>query len=222
METSITTQLFPAFKEWAAIVEALGAGEQILLLRKGGIAEGRGGFQVKNQRFWLYPTFFHAQLEESKSGAEKFFALAARTGTPAKSVHPLPDTTDFPAPQASTVAGRQVAPDATSPVTLRYFAKVEQSSFIDEWSRIQALDAQHLWKESLVRERFDWSKPPGLHVIIVRVFTISQPRVITPTAEMLGCKSWIDVPFDFEAVPSTPVLSDEAFEKKRKPYGSVK
>ena len=30
-----------AFKEWAVIVEALGQGEQIVILRKGGIAEGR-------------------------------------------------------------------------------------------------------------------------------------------------------------------------------------
>ena len=36
--------MFPAFKEWHVVVEALAAGEQILLLRKGGIAEGRGGF----------------------------------------------------------------------------------------------------------------------------------------------------------------------------------
>jgi len=192
METHLTTHLSPAFKEWAAIVEALGAGEQILLLRKGGIAEGRGGFQVKNARFWLYPTFFHAQLEESKPGAARFFALADRLDAPA--------------------GGSR---DATTPVTLRYFAEVVETVFVDDWSRIHALDAQHLWKENLVRERFDWSKPPGLHLIVVRVYATAQPHVVTPTPAMLGCKSWIEVPFDFEADASTAVLSDEAFEKKR-------
>lgn len=49
-----------AFKEWSPIVEALGAGRQILLLRKGGIAEGPGGFKPEHDRFWLYPTVFHA------------------------------------------------------------------------------------------------------------------------------------------------------------------
>ena len=192
MDTHVTTQLFPAFKEWAAIVEALGAGEQILLLRKGGIAEGRGGFQVKNQRFWLYPTFFHAQLEESKPEAAKYFSLADRL---------------------DTYAGG--SRDATTPVTLRYFAEIVESVFLDDWARIQALDAQHLWKESLVRERFDWSKPPGLHVIIVRVYATAQPHVIKPTPVMLGCKSWIEVPFDFETAASSPVLIEEIFEKKR-------
>jgi hypothetical protein len=32
------------FKEWALVCEALGRGEQTIILRKGGIAEGRGGF----------------------------------------------------------------------------------------------------------------------------------------------------------------------------------
>ena len=53
-----------AFKEWAVVVDALGRGEQILILRKGGIHEGRGGFQVEHDRFWLFPTRFH-EAEDS-------------------------------------------------------------------------------------------------------------------------------------------------------------
>lgn len=48
-----------AFKEWAIVVEALGAGEQILILRKGGIHERRGEFQVEHREFWLFPTQYH-------------------------------------------------------------------------------------------------------------------------------------------------------------------
>jgi hypothetical protein len=33
-----------AFKEWAIVCEALGRGGQSIILRKGGIAEGREGF----------------------------------------------------------------------------------------------------------------------------------------------------------------------------------
>jgi len=45
--TTVTSPLYPAFKEWQVIVDALAVGEQSLLLRKGGIAEGRGGFDQK-------------------------------------------------------------------------------------------------------------------------------------------------------------------------------
>lgn len=48
-----------AFKEWAVVVDALGRGEQILILRKGGIREQRGQFQVDHREFWLLPTQYH-------------------------------------------------------------------------------------------------------------------------------------------------------------------
>jgi len=50
------------FKEWAVVCEALGAGEQSILLRKGGIAEGRQGFGFRYPEFFLFPTFFHEQV----------------------------------------------------------------------------------------------------------------------------------------------------------------
>ncbi|MBA2742902.1 MAG: DUF1802 family protein, partial [Chthoniobacterales bacterium] len=50
------------FKEWALVCDALGRGEQSLILRKGGIAEGRDGFAFRHSEFFLFPTFFHAQL----------------------------------------------------------------------------------------------------------------------------------------------------------------
>ena len=71
----------PAFKEWQIIVEALAAGEQILLLRKGGIAEGRGGFDpALARRFWLFPTHFHAQREKTKPAAAHRFAAPDAAG----------------------------------------------------------------------------------------------------------------------------------------------
>src|SRR5262249_35714719 len=47
------------FKEWAGVCEALAAGRQSLILRKGGIAEGPGGFSPEHTAFWLYPTHVH-------------------------------------------------------------------------------------------------------------------------------------------------------------------
>src|SRR6478752_7458121 len=50
------------FKEWALVCEALGRGKQSILLRKGGIAEGRDGFGFRYPEFFLFPTYFHEQL----------------------------------------------------------------------------------------------------------------------------------------------------------------
>src|SRR4051812_42916812 len=62
-----------AFKEWAVIVDALGTGRQTLILRKGGISEGRGGFQVDHPEFLLFPTLFHQQRESVLPGAQARF-----------------------------------------------------------------------------------------------------------------------------------------------------
>jgi len=66
------------FKEWALVCEALGRGEQTILLRKGGIAEGREGFGFRHGEFFLFPTFFHEQVVKVRTpGAE---IPAARQG----------------------------------------------------------------------------------------------------------------------------------------------
>lgn len=48
-----------AFKEWSYIVDALGKGLQSVILRKGGIAEDEGEFELKGNKFLLLPTLFH-------------------------------------------------------------------------------------------------------------------------------------------------------------------
>jgi hypothetical protein len=50
------------FKEWALVCAALGEGRQKVIIRKGGIAEGREGFAFGHREFFLFPTFFHEQL----------------------------------------------------------------------------------------------------------------------------------------------------------------
>jgi hypothetical protein len=46
-----------ALKEWASVIEALGRGEQIILIRKGGLADR--SFGVEADRFYLFPTNYH-------------------------------------------------------------------------------------------------------------------------------------------------------------------
>ncbi len=66
------------FKEWTLICDALGRGEQSIILRKGGIAEGRAGFRFQHDEFLLFPTLFHEQVAKLK----------------------LPPATPLPAPRA--------------------------------------------------------------------------------------------------------------------------
>ena len=60
------TSLQVALKEWNTVCRALESGRQMLLLRKGGIYEAAGEFQVENKEFLLFPTFLHQNLNMLK------------------------------------------------------------------------------------------------------------------------------------------------------------
>ena len=66
----------PALKEWASIVHALLAGEQVLDVRKGGIREDGRHFSVQSDRFWLYPTAEHQRAELLKEPYRHWIDLA--------------------------------------------------------------------------------------------------------------------------------------------------
>lgn len=46
-----------ALKEWASVIEAMGRGEQVVLIRKGGLADPHFGLEA--DRFYLFPTNYH-------------------------------------------------------------------------------------------------------------------------------------------------------------------
>src|SRR5690606_3010066 len=75
-------QLDVALKEWAALCRALGTGRQILLLRKGGIYESAGEFEVEHRHFLLFPTYLHQKREHLKPDAQADLEL--RSEEPAR------------------------------------------------------------------------------------------------------------------------------------------
>ena len=67
------TSLQVALKEWATVCRALENGRQVILLRKGGILEAIGGFEVENPQFLLFPTYLHQNREMLKPEAHEGF-----------------------------------------------------------------------------------------------------------------------------------------------------
>ncbi len=70
-----------AFKDWAAVCDAMGQGRQSVILRKGGLAEGREGFQFKHPEFFLFPTGYHEQFEKMRPGLSGGLQGAGDTGS---------------------------------------------------------------------------------------------------------------------------------------------
>src|SRR5262245_28289119 len=118
-----------AFKEWAVICAALAQGKQTLILRKGGIAEQSGDFQVEQQRFWLFPTYTHQQ----------------RTGVIAGAA-PLLDEVEKTKPHAGMIR-------------LSHWAEVMGIYHVHDELPALMLAHLHLWSEATVRQRFAYRSP---------------------------------------------------------------
>src|ERR1700712_4180844 len=69
-----------ALKEWATVCAALESGRQMLLLRKGGIYESTGEFELENREFLLFPTYLHQNLKMLKP--EFHAGFEAKTAEP--------------------------------------------------------------------------------------------------------------------------------------------
>jgi hypothetical protein len=152
-----------AFKEWAIVVDALGRGEQILILRKGGIAEGRGGFTPEHPEFLLFPTLFHQQRESVIPAAQARFDEIAAAFPPA------------------------------GVVRLEFWARIASWHRLESLAGAQRLRAQHIWCDNVIAERFDWGRQKNIHALAVQVFRLPHPVELPMLPAYGGCKSWCEI-----------------------------
>ena len=72
-----------ALKEWATVLEAMARGEQLLLIRKGGLIEPGTGFELIKPVFLFYPTFEHQAVSYLRPPFQGYFDRAAAQRAPA-------------------------------------------------------------------------------------------------------------------------------------------
>ncbi len=174
-----------AFKEWAAICKALAEGRQALILRKGGIAESAGDFQVEHTRFWLFPTYTHQQQADGLRPE----AL------------PLLEQAEAERPKPGVVR-------------LSHFAEVTGIYHVRDLVSALMLAHLHLWSEETVRKRFAY-RTPGLFVLPVRVYRAAQVFELADTAYYQGCRSWVELARELPTEGASPVTTNEQMRDLR-------
>jgi hypothetical protein len=173
-----------AFKEWAVVVDALLRGEQAVILRKGGLREGPGGFRMEHTEFLLFPTLFHQQREAVLPAAQaRYDELAPR----------------FPPPETLRIEG---------------FARVLGWRRLESLAAAAQLRGQHVWRDEVIAERFDWGRDKQIHALTVRAFRLDAPVELPMRASYGGCKSWIELEEEVGVAGASPVLSESAFAAK--------
>ena len=156
----------------------------MVILRKGGIIEDKGKFSVDYDQFWLFPTLYHQQMDS--------VVADARTD--------MDRLKSFAQPEGS--------------VRIEFFIKVEKAIECTDLGKVLNLRGQHIWKDSVIEERFGWGKNNGIHLIIARVYRLPEPQILPMLPDYGGCKSWVELDRPLSTVTVKPVLSDAEFSTK--------
>jgi len=170
------------FKEWALVCEALANGTTSLIIRKGGIAEGRAGFQFKHERFVLFPTLFHEQLVKTR----------------------LPADTRLPVFEEGTVTIQvRVEVEWTRLITDR--AILEK---LEPWHilRPSVVEDRFVYDPKPGQT----PQPDGVNVAFLRIWKSDRPWQFPDAPGYGGCRSWVDLPEMPADISWIPALADEA------------
>ncbi|MEO8879394.1 MAG: DUF1802 family protein [Gemmatimonadaceae bacterium] len=173
-----------ALKEWAVLVDAMGRGDLIAMIRKGGIREHRAGFDVRHERFLLYPTFFHEKLHE----------LDAR-------FH-------------STLDASHAARPPEEMIQLRYVAIVAAVWLVTDLERLRAIDSEHGLTWGAVESRFRYRDDPRVHVVAARIAKLPDVVTIAEVRRYTGCVSWVKLDDDVDVSDATAVIDDASFTRR--------
>lgn len=184
------------FKEWAFICDALAQGVQGLILRKGGIHEGRGGFEFKHAAFFLFPTWFHTQAERLRWVPP----AASTTGYSSDSGYD-PHTQTFSPEESRTL------------VDIDGFCTIDQVWRVTNWEKVVALTDLHVWNADVVQERFVYDEESCLHIALVRTWKLPSRWTFPYEKRFGGCRSWVDLPSEGLAKlgNAVPAIDDEAW-----------
>ncbi|MFN0071362.1 MAG: DUF1802 family protein [Chloroflexota bacterium] len=173
-----------ALKEWAVIVRALEAGQQLVILRKGGISETGNEFRIEFPEFLFYPTYEH---QKTDSLVPAFETALKRT---------LED-----------------APDPGT-VRISSFAKVTASFDILSETQLAALRPYHIWSEAYALDRLHWRPTKPLAALALRVYQLPDTIDLPFHSSYRGCTSWITLGQEINLMQAQPVLNDATYERK--------
>ena len=173
-----------ALKEWAITVQALAAGEQILLLRKGGIHESGKDFRVVHPEFLLYPTYEH-QREDLLKGSRQPALQQLLADTP-----------------------------KSESITFTHWAQAAEILEVEEQERVDDLSPYHIWTDEYAQSRLRWKPMLPLSILLLRVYRMEHPVTVPYIKEYGGCTSWVEILPRIDLGNLQPVLDDAEFRRQ--------
>ncbi len=184
IRSGLPAECATALKEWATVLEAMARGEQLVLIRKGGLIEPGSGFEFVADTFLFYPTFEHQAVTYLRPPYQRYFeeALARR------------------------------APEGQ--IRCELIGVVAASRQSDDPAVVERLQEFHIYNDAFVRQRLQWQPQQPLVLAVVRAFRLTPPRVLAVAPAYAGCKSWVALDSPVPLAGAQPVLEDAVFQAR--------
>jgi hypothetical protein len=91
-------------------------------------------------------------------------------------------------------------------------AEITKVLSVSDSAKIEALEAYHIWNKQMISDRLKWKPRQPLSVLLLRVYLLPRPTIITYNKAYKGCKSWLDLVEPISPQNLTSVLSDDSYE----------
>lgn len=171
------------FKEWQVVCDAMASGRQSILLRKGGIHEGRQGFSFAHDSFFLFPTRFHTTADQVREG-EVEVKPEWQPGDVIRITHHV---------------------EVPWAITLTDWEKVASLEDLHIYSERTVRD-RFDWEGKGMASG-------SIHLALARVRSLAEPWEFPYEPKYGGCRSWVNLPQPPPGWLDglRPVLDDEAF-----------
>ena len=183
----LALELTTALKEWAVVQRSLLEGHQIILLRKGGLVEDTGDFDLKARQFLLYPTYEH---ETERAG-------------------------DLQPCFGQWLAEEEAQKTPPGEIRIEAAADVTDVVRVDSREKLLSLAPQHIWSPQFIHGRYDWEPYKPVFVLLLRAYRLAEPRTLPVRREYGGCRSWIELAEPVSTLGATPAVSDGNYARRR-------
>ena len=176
-----------ALKEWAVVQRALLETHQLLLLRKGGLIEETGEFDLKSRDFLILPTYIH-EVERAGDVQPRF---------------------------VDWLREEEARRPPANRIRFECACHVDEIVRADSRDALKKLAPQHIWSDQFIDGRFDWEPYKPVFALICRAYGLAAPVTVAYEDEYGGCKSWIELRDPVSTAKCIPAIATgDAFARR--------
>ncbi len=178
-----------ALKEWNTTIEALSKGLIVAIWRKGGIND-TPSIKTPFESFNIEQNqfvFFPTFTHEDPNKIKRDLWL---------------------------LFDQNAKPNKDNQIKIKYWAEIEEELVIEDQTQLLSISKELVNSEEYLKNSWNLYPSHKGKILLLRIYALNDPILITNSPEYAGCKSWIELKVDIPKAGSKPILSFKEFNRK--------